>query len=306
MSVRTTAAAVGAVVLVLLATACGGSGTGSAAKTTNRPIPATTPPLPTYQTRTGVDIASPTLAKATARGHLVVGAKDDQPGLGYLDPATLRRSGFDIEIARMVSAALGLDPATIEFKTIASVNRETALRDGDVDLYVGTYSITDERKESVGFAGPYYISGQSLLVRADETAITGMDTLHGRRVCSAKGSTAFHRLQVDFPEAQAVFDDGYGQCVERLLDGGVDAVSTDDAILKGYAAREPGSLKVVGEPFTTEKYGIGLPRADTVLREAVNAALEANTRDGTWKAAYDATLGMSGVPAPPVPPIERY
>lgn len=306
MRLRTTAAAIGAVALALLATACGGTGTGTAANATTRPVPAATPPLPTYRIAAAPDIASPTLTKARARGHLVVGAKDDQPGLGYLNPATMTRSGFDIEIARMVSAALGLDPATIEFKTIASVNRETALRDGDVDMYVGTYSITEERKQSVGFAGPYYISGQSFLVRADETAITGKETLHGRRVCSAKGSTAFRRLQVDFPEALAVFYDDYSQCVEALLDNVVDAVSTDDAILKGYAARKPGSLKVVGEPFTTEKYGIGLPRNDTALREAVNSALEANARNGNWKAAYDATLGLSGVPAPPIPPIERY
>ncbi|WP_436790286.1 glutamate ABC transporter substrate-binding protein [Yinghuangia sp. YIM S10712] len=305
MGWRTTMAAVGAVAAAVLTSACGGD-TGGAAAATTRPAPATTPPLPTYHVRADVDLPSPTLAAARQRGHLVVGAKDDQPGLGYLNPATLRRSGFDIEIARMVSAELGLDPARIEFKTIASVNREEALRNGDVDLYVGTYSITEERKQSVGFAGPYYISGQSFLVRADETALTGKDTLHGRRVCSAKGSTAFNRLQVDFPEAQAVFYDDYSQCVDNLLAEVVDAVSTDEAILKGFAARNPGNLKVVGQPFTTEKYGIGLPKSDPVLREAVNTALEANARNGNWKAAYDATLGVSGVPAPPIPPIERY
>ncbi|WP_436778041.1 glutamate ABC transporter substrate-binding protein [Yinghuangia sp. YIM S09857] len=309
LTLRQVIAAAGVAAIALLSAGCGGggSGGGDASKTgTQAPAARPTPSPPAYPVRDGVDLAaSPTWQAARERGHLVVGAKDDQPGLGYLDPATLRRSGFDIEIARMVSAHLGLDPAAIEFKTIASVNRETAIVNGDVDMYVGTYSITEERKRSVAFAGPYYVSGQSLLVRADEQAITGKESMAGRKVCSAKGSTAFRHLQREFPETLAVFYDDYSQCVENLLTGVVDAVSTDEAILKGYAARSPDRLKVVGEPFTTENYGIGLPRTDTVFRMAVNEALAANAANGNWKAAYDATLGLSGVPAPAVPELER-
>lgn len=304
MRLRQAMAAAGIAALALLGTGCGGDGKPGAAPPASAPKSAPPPP-PAYTVRAGVDLpASPTWKAAKARGHLVVGAKDDQPGLGYLDPATLRRSGFDIEIARMVSAHLGLDPAKIEFRTIASANRETAIKSGDVDLYVGTYSITDERKKSVAFAGPYYVSGQSFLVRKDEVLITGKDTIAGRKVCSAKGSTAFQRLQVDFPETMAVFHDDYSQCVEHLLTGLVDAVSTDEAILRGYAARSPDRLKVVGQPFTTEKYGIGVPRGDTVFRTAVNDALAASAANGNWKAAYDATLGPSGSAAPTVPPLE--
>ncbi|WTW97748.1 glutamate ABC transporter substrate-binding protein [Streptomycetaceae bacterium NBC_01309] len=303
MTLRQVIAAAGIAALALLGTGCNDGGGPEAAPQTSAARP--TPSAPVYAVRGGVDLAAaPTWKAARDRGHLVVGAKDDQPGLGYLDPATLRRSGFDIEIARMVSAYLGLDPARIEFKTIASVNRETAIVNGDVDLYVGTYSITDDRKKSVAFAGPYYVSGQSLLVRGDELAITGKDTIAGKKVCSAKGSTAFRHLQREFPESLAVFYDDYSQCVENLLTGLVDAVSTDEAILKGYAARNPDRLKVVGQPFTTENYGIGVPRDDTVFRTAVNEALRVSAANGNWKAAYDATLGLSGVPAPPVPQLE--
>ncbi|MEU8138597.1 glutamate ABC transporter substrate-binding protein [Streptodolium elevatio] len=304
MTLRQVMAAAGIAALALLGAGCDGGGAEPKAQPPAS-APRSTPPPPVYPVRDGVDLtASPTWKAARDRGHLVVGAKDDQPGLGYLDPATLRRSGFDIEIARMVSAQLGLDPARIEFRTIASANRETAIVNGEVDMYVGTYSITDDRKRSVAFAGPYYVSGQSLLVRRDEPAITGKDTIAGKKVCSAKGSTAFNRLQREFPETLAVFYDDYSQCVENLLTGLVDAVSTDEAILKGYAARSPDRLKVVGQPFTTENYGIGVPRDDAVFRTAVNEALRASTANGAWKAAYDATLGMSGVPAPPVPPLE--
>ncbi|NUU21436.1 MAG: glutamate ABC transporter substrate-binding protein [Streptomycetaceae bacterium] len=302
-------AAVGGVAaLALFGTACGGGDDTAKAAASSATAPRPTPPPPTYAVKAGVDLsaASPTWKNAKARGHLVVGAKEDQPGLGYMDRATLARSGFDIEIARMVSAELGLDPGQIEFRTIASGSREDALANGDIDMYVGTYSITDERKSKVGFAGPYYISGQSLLVRKAEAAVTGKDTIRGKKVCSAKGSTPFQRLQVQFPETQAVFYDDYSQCVEHLLAGDVDAVSTDEAILKGYVARDPDHLKVVGQPFTTEKYGVGLPKDDTAFRAAVDDALEASAKNRNWQKAYDATLGLSGSPAPGVPPIERY
>lgn len=249
---------------------------------------------------------SPTWRRAKQRGHFVVGAKEDQPFLGEKDPATGVYSGFDIEIARMMSASLGLDPSAIDFRTIASANRETALQNGQIDYYVGTYTINENRKKLVGFAGPYYLAGQSLLVRTDEKDIQGPQDLDGRQVCSAAGSTPYQRIKTDHPKAVLVAYDSYSVCVDNLLTYQVDAVTTDDAILLGYAAKVPDELKVVGKAFSKEPYGIGLPRGDNALRFALNDALEARQRNSDWKRAYDATLGLSGVPAPKPPPIDRY
>lgn len=142
--------------------------------------------LPVYQVDTGFELPdSRTWTKAKKRGYLVVGAKEDQPYLGEKDPASGIYSGFDIEIARMMSASLGFDPKTIRFRTIASANRETALQNGQIDYYVGTYTINDMRKKLVGFAGPYYMAGQGLLVRTDENDINGPQDLAGKTVCSA-------------------------------------------------------------------------------------------------------------------------
>ncbi|GGN29529.1 ABC transporter substrate-binding protein [Streptomyces fuscichromogenes] len=263
--------------------------------------------LPVYQVAQGFRLpASPTWTRAKKRGYFVVGAKEDQPYLGERDPATGVYSGFDIEIARMMSASLGLAPKTIRFRTIASANRETALQNGQIDYYVGTYTINDNRKKLVGFAGPYYLAGQSLLVRRDETDIHGPRDLAGKRVCSAAGSTPYQRIRAEYPKAVLIAYDTYSVCVDNLLTYQVDAVTTDDAILIGYAAKAPGELKVVGRPFSREPYGIGVPRGDTALRFAMDDALEARERNGDWKKAYEATLGLSGVPAPKPPPIDRY
>ncbi|MEU9178695.1 glutamate ABC transporter substrate-binding protein [Streptomyces sp. NPDC048550] len=263
--------------------------------------------LPVYKVATDFRLPqSPTWEKARKRGHLVVGAKEDQPYMGEKDPASGRYSGFDIEIAKMMSASLDFDPKTIEFKTIASANRETALQNGQIDYYVGTYTINDNRKKQVGFAGPYFLAGQSLLVRKNEKDIKGPEDLAGKKVCSAAGSTPYQRLQKEYPQAVLVAYDTYSVCVDNLLTYQVDAVSTDDSILLGYAAKVPEELKVVGAPFSEEPYGIGVPRNDNALRFALDDALEEHEKNGDWKKAYEATLGLSGMPAPKPPAIDRY
>ena len=249
---------------------------------------------------------SPTCARMTQRGTVVIGVKNDQPGLGYLNPKTNKYEGFDIEIARLIAANLGFDPQSkIEYKAIPSAAREQAISNGQIDYYVGTYTINDARKKQISFAGPYFIAGQSLLVKADDKSITGPETLKGKRVCSATGSTPIQRVRQQGLTDQIVEFQTYSQCVDQLLAGQVDAVTTDDAILKGYAAQDPQHLKVVGKPFSQEPYGVGLPLTDNALRAKVNDVLEAAAKDGTWTQIYNGTLGASGSTATP-PAVDRY
>ncbi|WNI21395.1 glutamate ABC transporter substrate-binding protein [Streptomyces sp. ITFR-16] len=300
MRTRKVLAACAGLLLAVLAAGCGKDG--------SPPVKGPQPEaLPVYRTDAGFRLPdSRTWRNAKKRGYLRVGAKEDQPYLGEKDPATGVYSGFDIEIARMMSASLGFDPKTIRFKTIASANRETALQNGQIDYYVGTYTINDMRKKIVGFAGPYYMAGQGLLVRTDENDIHGPQDLAGKTVCSAAGSTPYQRIAADYPKADLVAYDTYSICVDNLLTYQVDVVTTDDAILLGFAAKAPDEMKVVGKPFSEEPYGIGVPRSDNTLRFALDDALEANEKNGNWKKAFEATLGLSGAPAPKPPPIDRY
>ncbi|MFI1971326.1 ABC transporter substrate-binding protein [Streptomyces cinnamoneus] len=306
MKLRNTAAAA-AVVLALTATAtaCGKSGSPDD-KSDKADGNSSAPAAPTYQVNTSADVqGSPVFEKIKGK-KITIGTKADQPGLGFENPGNKKRSGFDVEIARMIAADLGFDEAHIEFKTVPSEARETQIASGGVDLYVGTYTINDERKKQVGFGGPYYIAGQSLLVKADSD-IKGPDDLKGKKVCSATGSTPLKRIKEEkYGVAEAKAQQGYQLCVQDLVNGTVDAVTTDDAILKGYAAENKGALKVVDNTFSKEPYGVGLRKDDAALREAVNKAIEAHEKNGDWKKAYDATLGRSGSTAPTPPAIERY
>jgi glutamate transport system substrate-binding protein len=298
---RVRSLAIGLLVGGLALTACGKEGAPSDDVTGGGPST-------TQKVAENVKVeGSPTFDRMTQNGKVVIGVKEDQPGLGYKDPTTGKYSGFDIEIARLVAAKLGFDESKIEFKTVQSAGREAAIVNGDVDYYVGTYTINDKRKEQIAFAGPYFVAGQDLLVRKDDDTIKGKDTLKGKKVCSVTGSTPIQRIrdeQLTEPGNIVEFQ-GYSQCVDKLLTKEVDAVTTDDAILKGFAAQDNENLKVVGKPFSEEPYGIGLAHDDKALRDKVNDILETAIQDKTWQSIYDTTLGKSGSEAEP-PEIDRY
>ncbi|MDQ1012508.1 glutamate transport system substrate-binding protein [Streptomyces sp. V4I23] len=300
-----TFAAITMIAVALTTTSCSGESRSADDDPPGGPSSMDRPKLPTYKVATDVSFDSPTLARAQKAGKLVIGVADDQPFLGYQDKDG-QRSGFDIEIAKMVAADLGFAPRLIQFKTIDTRSREAAITNGEVDLYVGTYTINDERKKKVGFAGPYFMAGADLLVREDDGTIGGPYSLEGKTVCAVKGATALREIQKPEYNTQTVATDKDGECVERLLAGDVDAVTTDDAILMGYAAQAPDKLKVVGNPFTEEPYGIGMDKDDTALRKAVSDSIEAHDANGDHEKAYDATLGLSGSKYGGAPLVERY
>ncbi len=237
---------------------------------------------------------------------LTIGVKYDQPGLSMRNPDG-SMSGFDVEVARYVAEQLGYKPEDIEWKEAPSGQRETLIQNGQVDYIVATYSITPQRKEKVGFAGPYFQTGQALLVRQDNTDIVGTESLTGnKKVCSVSGSTPAQRIKEKYPDVQLQLFDTYSACIESLRNGAVEAVTTDAVILAGYAAQDPGTMKVVGQPFSMELYGIGLSKDDNELRGKINDALQKMIDSGQWQAAFDKTIGPSGYKPPPPPQIDRY
>lgn len=233
-----------------------------------------------------------------------IGVKYDQPGIGFRTPGSPAPTGFDVEIGRIIADDLGIDEDNITWVEAVSESREELLEGGSFDIVIASYSITDDRRELVGQAGPYLLSGQQLLVRrADEKTITGPDKIKGVRVCSVKGSTSLSRARDDYG-AKTVGEQTYSECEKRLRDEDVDAVTTDGAILQGYAAERPNQLRVVGEPFSEERYGIGYPKDAEGMCDFLNASLEKAFEDGSWAKAYDDTLGKSGDLAPDPPPLD--
>jgi glutamate transport system substrate-binding protein len=251
--------------------------------------------------------AGSTMEKLSKAGKIKVGVKADQPGIGTKNPPNGQYEGFDIEIAKIIAGQLGLSADKIEFTEAVSKNREPFIETGNVDIVIASYSITDKRKKVVSFAGPYYQTGQDLLVRKeDKDTITGPDALAGKKVCSVTGSTPLANIEENYKQAKTVPFSTYTECVDQLTTKQVDAVTTDGAILLGYAAKDPDNLYVVGKPFSTEKYGVGLKKDDKAFRNFINDSLQKAFDNGDWQRAYDATLGKSGSTAPSKPTLDRY
>ena len=248
--------------------------------------------------------AGTTMAELSEAGEIRIGVKTDQPGIGFQEPGADAPTGFDIEIGRILAAGLGIEDDGIEWVPTVSDNREPFLQQGEVDIVVASYSITDERRQIVGQAGPYYVTGQQLMVReADAETITGQEDLEGRNVCSVTGSTSLERMVDEYGSEPVPFDT-YSECVDQLLNESVDAVTTDGAILLGYEAENPDELQVVGEPFSEERYGVGYSKGDTEFCQYITDTIQEAMDDGTWAEAFEATLGESGVETPEPPEMD--
>lgn len=212
---------------------------------------------------------------------LRIGVKADQPGLG-LRLADGRFAGFDVDVATYVAAKLGVQPDHITFVPVTSATRERVLENGSVDMVVATYSITPERGTLVTFAGPYYVAHQDTMVRGNETAIHTVHDLKGKRLCEAAGSNSWKRVTQELGiAAKLVKVPSYSACVAMLLAGKLDAVSTDDLILAGFAARAGPAVRILNAPFSDERYGIGLRKGDLSGCEAINRAISQMYLDGT-------------------------
>ena len=233
---------------------------------------------------------------ADESGKIRIGIKFDQPGLGFKKSGTY--VGFDVDVAKYVAKKLGYSEDEIVWKEAPSKQREAMLQNGDVNMILATYSITDERKNAVSFAGPYFVAGQDLLVRKDDHSINGPEDLNGKRLCSVTGSTSAATVKEKFAsEVQLMEQPGYAECATALFSGIVDAVTTDDIILAGLASASRGKLRVVGKPFTQEYYGVGIKKGDTALAKKINAAITEMIKDGSWERAIaDNTEGTSYTP----------
>lgn len=283
------AAAAAAAVLAL--SACSGGSLGSSTDPT-------VVEKPTFS-------AGTTMEKLSRAGKITVGTKFDQPLFGQvgLDGKPV---GFDVEIAKLIAAKLGIPADKIQWTETVSANREPFIEQGKVDVVIASYSITDKRKQVVGFAGPYYEAGQALMVNRDDNSITKPEDVKGKKVCSVTGSTPASTI-VDKYGAELVPAATYSACLEPLHNKQVVAVTTENAVLAGFVNKEPDAFKLASEEtFSTEPYGIGLKKDDAVFRNWINDQLEEFGKDGSYKKAWEATAGTVIKTVPELPAIVRY
>lgn len=250
--------------------------------------------------------AGTTMAELADKGEITIGTKYDQPGFGLLNPSTNEPEGFDVDVAKYIAADLGIGADSITWVETVSANREPFIEQGKVDLVVATYTINDERKQVIDFAGPYYQAGQDIMVaKGNPEGINGPDDMAGKNICSVEGSTPADNVRKNYPKAELTLFDVYSKCAEALKNEQVDAVTTDNVILLGLIAGEPDEFELVDNPFTEEPYGIGVQKGDSEFRTFINDVLEESYEDGRWSEAWESTAGeFSDTPEPIA--VDRY
>jgi glutamate transport system substrate-binding protein len=257
----------------------------------------------------GSGTAATTMDRLKDAKKITIGTKFDQPlfGLKGLDG---KPAGFDVEIGKIIASELGIPADNIQWVETPSAVREEVLEKGTVDIVVATYTINDTRKQRIDFAGPYYIAGQTVLVKADDTTITGPDSFKEgtKKVCSVQGSTPATNIEKYLKDKaqQLVLFDVYSKCLDALKGGQVDAITTDNVILTGYMSTNEGMFKLVGGTFTEEPYGIGVKKGDTAFRTFLNDTLEKIFADGRYAKAWADTAGKYDPTPPKTPTVNRY
>ncbi len=232
------------------------------------------------------------------KGKLVCGVKFDVKGFGFRNPTNSQVEGFDADLWREIAKKIGVEAELIE---AVSANRIPFINERRVDLVISTFTINDERKTQIDFSRPYYVAGQSILAKKSDTSITGVESLNGKKVCSATGSTSEKNVREKAPQAEMVLFPTYTEGAQALNDGRCQAVSTDDVILFGLIDAYPDT-ELKGEPFTTENYGIGMKKDSTELKKLVDDELAAMDADGRFKALWDKNIGKYTTKEAKLPP----
>ena len=247
--------------------------------------------------------ASTWASKVKQAGTLRVGGVETSTLFSLKNPDDGKVRGFDAGLSQLLARYITGKEANTELLQVTSDTRESVLQNDQVDSVFGTYSITDERKKVVAFAGPYYTTQQSILVLADNKDIDGVDDLNGKTVAVQSGSTGPDIVKELAPDATQQEFKTDEEARGALDDGRVDAYVIDANMQLGSMVKNPGKYRLAGDPFGPEdSYGIGLP-LDSDAKPFVNDFLkqveEAGLWEELWKVCIGDRAGIDDVPEPP-------
>ena len=230
--------------------------------------------------------------KIVDRGVLKVGCKSDVPNFSLQNTATGEYEGFEDDLAYNIAGEIfgctpeeAKDKKLVEFQGVTAKTRGPLLENGEIDLVIATFTITDERKETYNFSTPYYTDAVGLLVNND-SGIESIEDLDGKIIGVAQSSTTKDGFKAYVeekglnvnPEFQEF--DGYPALAQALATKQIDCFSVDRAILSGYVN---DSNHILDDRFSEQEYGVASAKENTGLAELVDEKVTSMISDGSMK-----------------------
>lgn len=214
------------------------------------------------------------------RGVLKVGVKVDVPKFGFKDPKTNKIDGLEIDIAREVAKKILGDPAKIDVQGVTAKTRGPLLDNGEVDLVIATFTITEERKQSYNFSDPYFKDGVAMMVKKN-SGIEGVKDMNGKKIGVAQSATSRKALQEEADKTgvkvQFLEFGTYPEIKTALDSGRIDVFSVDGSILAGYL---DDSTTILKDRFAPQEYGVASKKSNAALAKAVNEVIADMKKNG--------------------------
>jgi polar amino acid transport system substrate-binding protein len=225
-------------------------------------------------------LASCSSSPSTTATKIVVATDATWPPFESVNEQTKAIEGMDIDIFNAIAANQNL---TVEFKNVAWDPLLAGMAQGMYDAAISSITITEDRKKDMLFSDPYFAAGQMVVVRLNNTTITGKETLKGT-VAVQLGTTGDIEVQKIQGAIAKPYDD-IGLAFQDLMNGQVDAVVCDNPVALLYVGKNADKLKTAGDVFTNENYGIAVAKGKDDLLNKINAGLKAIKSQGTIERA---------------------
>ncbi|HUU65545.1 MAG TPA: basic amino acid ABC transporter substrate-binding protein [Dehalococcoidales bacterium] len=198
------------------------------------------------------------------------------PPFESVNEQTKEIEGFDIDLMTAIAERADLE---IEFMNVAWDPLLAGIAQCQYDAAISAMTITEERQKQFLFSDPYFFAGQIVTVRIDNTEIASKYDLSGKVVGAQIGTTGSFEVEKIGGATLKTYDD-IGLAYQDLMNKQIDAIIADNPMALGYVGENPDKLKIVGEVFTDENYGIAVCKTKADLVAKINAGLKAVKEEG--------------------------
>jgi len=222
-----------------------------------------------------------TVEDVKKNGKLKVGVKEDVPGFGLKNTETNEIEGFEIDLAKKIAEEIIGDAEAVDLTPVTAKTRGPLLDNGELDMVIATFTITDERKETYNFTEPYYEDAVGVLVKK-EKGYTGLKDMDGATIGVSQSSTTKDAVQeeADQYDVSLKFSEfpNYPEIKAALDSNRIQGFAVDRSILNGYL---DDNTEILPDRFATQDYGIAIKKSNQELADYVDDLVKKWKEDGT-------------------------